>query len=602
MRFAYIDSQGNEVTIPSVDALALRIELGAIGPDTELYDAQADRWGPAQTHEIFHTLSRDTGGTGAFVAPPPPMAPPQEEAPPPEVPAPLEPHRPTAPPPHLRDEFMSLDELAPGPEPEGDGAAFDLSMPMAGEGPATGEPPGPDFTLAPPLAGGAGGFGLDLDLAPAAPPAAKTPGAAQPPADEPALDFSRPAEPEPPKKPKKAAEEAPASFDFGGGLELAPDPFAAPEPSSSPPAMDFSPGSAVGGSTMDIEQPMSALTSDAPPAWMREEPPPKAEPEPDDGALDLSRRKPADEGVSPPRRRSAGAAAAAASGATEGEPESEQPKERAQPRTRPSPPKRTRSRSLTPLILGVVVVAVVGAGGFFGWKAFQAKRSAAAAAAAAPALPAVVIPSIPAELLPRMRDLGELALGDMIAELGAMQAASSIPAEPNRDWLAGIYLADASRFGDVQLFWEGISAFLGEVRASDTRVFHERYQARLAEAGVAADTAAILLERADSGFLSTREDRFEAYALMDDLVNAALDLHEFLLLNEARIAYTPAAGGVSRDPVLEAVPETKALGEEMWDRVDRITAALDAMGTLDKVTTERLTAVLFDRIRRAGFR
>ena len=59
MRFAYMDSQGNEVPIPSVDALALRIELGAISADTELYDAQADRWGPAQTHDIFHTLSRD---------------------------------------------------------------------------------------------------------------------------------------------------------------------------------------------------------------------------------------------------------------------------------------------------------------------------------------------------------------------------------------------------------------------------------------------------------------------------------------------------------------------------------------------------------------
>ena len=42
MRFAYIDSNGNEVPIPSVDALALRIELGAITEETELYDAQAD--------------------------------------------------------------------------------------------------------------------------------------------------------------------------------------------------------------------------------------------------------------------------------------------------------------------------------------------------------------------------------------------------------------------------------------------------------------------------------------------------------------------------------------------------------------------------------
>ena len=74
MRFAYMDSQGNEVTIPSVDALALRIQLGAISADTELYDAQADRWGPAHTHDIFHTLSRDAEEEG-LVAPPPAMAP-----------------------------------------------------------------------------------------------------------------------------------------------------------------------------------------------------------------------------------------------------------------------------------------------------------------------------------------------------------------------------------------------------------------------------------------------------------------------------------------------------------------------------------------------
>ena len=88
---------------------------------------------------------------------------------------------------------------------------------------------------------------------------------------------------------------------------------------------------------------------------------------------------------------------------------------------------------------------------------------------------------------------------------------------------------------------------------------------------------------------------------MDDLITAALDLHRFLVDNESQIEYDPAAGGVSRDPVLEAVPNTKELGTEMWSRVDRITSALDALGTLDKVTTERLTAVLFDRIRRAGF-
>jgi len=35
--------------------------------------------------------------------------------------------------------------------------------------------------------------------------------------------------------------------------------------------------------------------------------------------------------------------------------------------------------------------------------------------------------------------------------------------------------------------------------------------------------------------------------------------------------------------------------------VDRITGALDALGTLDRVTTDRLLAVLLDRVRQAGF-
>jgi hypothetical protein len=111
----------------------------------------------------------------------------------------------------------------------------------------------------------------------------------------------------------------------------------------------------------------------------------------------------------------------------------------------------------------------------------------------------------------------------------------------------------------------------------------------------------MLLERADSGFLATRAERFEAYALMDDLINAALDLHTFLIQKQDSISYEPAGGGMSRDPVLEAMPATPVLGESMWEGVDRITEALDALGTLDRVTTERLVAVLLDQVRRAGF-
>jgi len=81
MRFAYIDSNGNEVPIPSVDALALRIELGAITEETQLYDAQADQWGPAHTHEIYHSLARSSGTDEGFIAPPPVAPPPAASEP-----------------------------------------------------------------------------------------------------------------------------------------------------------------------------------------------------------------------------------------------------------------------------------------------------------------------------------------------------------------------------------------------------------------------------------------------------------------------------------------------------------------------------------------
>src|SRR5690606_21419672 len=117
MRFAYIDSQGNEVPIPSVDALALRIELGAIGPDTELYDAQADRWAPAEAHEIFHTLSRDVAGEGFLVPAPPP--PPDE--PPGQAEGDAPPSPPERPAPPAAEEPLGLTLAPPGSgAPDGD--------------------------------------------------------------------------------------------------------------------------------------------------------------------------------------------------------------------------------------------------------------------------------------------------------------------------------------------------------------------------------------------------------------------------------------------------------------------------------------------------
>ena len=539
MRFAYMDSQGNEVTIPSVDALALRIELGAISADTELYDAQADRWGPAHTHDIFHTLSRDAEEEG-FVAPPPAMAPPTPAIdPPPAIESPpaeeAEPER---------QPERSLDAVAEEPEADIGLDDIDLSLTDAGEK-------------------SLGNMGLDL----APEVAADAPGDEDGGFDfgdfsgliEEELSFGTEVEPE---------EDADAlSADLGGGLDVPMDPAADGMDLQSP--MDYA-GEVESGSSagaLEVDPPPAERTPEDSSEWQQEEV--------DDGAMEFG-----------------GATSSRTLDSSAGD---ERPSRR-KPRSRPSAPRRPR-KSPVPFIIGAVVVSGLGAGGYFTWQAFAGEP-----VIEVPALPAVVIPDIPAELLPRMRDMAEAAVIEMVEDLRGRSAALEIPAEPDDAWLGGNYLSNASQFESIKQFWIGIERFVDDVRDTDTQLFHDRYVSQVEVAGIAADTAAMLIERADSGFVAARDGRFEAYSLMDDLLNAALDLHAFLISNEQQIEYDPASSGLSRDPVLEAVPATEELGDEMWALVGGITDALAELGTLDRVTRERLFAVLFDRIRSAGIK
>lgn len=583
MRFAYIDSQGAEVSIPSVDALALRIELGAIGPDTELYDAQADRWGPAHTHEIFHTLSRKSEGEG-FVAPPPPVPPPgADEEPEPDA----EPEAEVEPEPEPAEEEPEeiAAEVAEPAEAEGgdDDLGLDFTLTdsaVEAEEPAADmsfETESPEDTEGSPAV-----FDVSSELE-AAPMAADEPDSDDD-EDDSAFDFGdvgaleleapEPAEAEEPAAPAEMSFEQPAeeseepAMDFGGGLEMESD-----EPEA--------PSEAAGG--LELETPMSEFSPDAPPAWMEQEGP-GGEDE-DEGTMDFSSPAATEEPSEPER-------------VTDDEGRA---KERPQPRSRPSPPKRRR-KFPTGAVFGLLLLGGLGYGGWYGWGILQERLEARAAAAATPARPAVVIPDIPAELLPQMRDIGEAAIGDLIDELQDLQASLGLPVQPRDEWLAGIYLANASQYPDVEEYWFAIDSFVDTVRAVDASLFHEAYLARARRAGVDEETRGLLVERADSGFLATQDDRFEAYAQLDDLVNASLDLHQYLVDNGDRITYDPAVGGLSQDPLLEAVADDEAVSREMQSRMRRVAEALSALGTLDRVTTQRLSAVLYDRIRSAGFR
>jgi hypothetical protein len=538
MRFAYIDSQGNEVAVPSVDALGLRIELGAIGPDTQLYDAQADQWGPASTHEIFRTISRGLDADEDFAASPAAQAP-------------------TAP--------------APPPEP----TVEDVSLtPDAG------------FTLDPDLAG------MLTDFSEDDPPAqAPTPVGGPPESGSLDLDLTLADLPGPGPAESEATSPDPESLVADPGLAEAIEQTPLPsgnelELEAPLSAMDLSGPETSSVEPMELDPPYA----EGPVSGMASEvsaPESEAQPARLERAMDFSRgRSPDDDadspGASDPRAERRRAAAS-------------------EPRSRPSPPRRTRSRSSSGLLFGFLAVAVVGAGGYFGWSALRGGGGAEEAGPAADVRPPVTLPDIGEELIPRMRELGDAALASTIAELRSTRSEFAVPPEPRGDWLAGVYLASASRYPDVEEYWLRIRAYVAGIRDTDGQVFHDAYGMQMEENGVAPEEAPLLQERADSGFLSTRPERLVAYALMDDLANAALDLHTFLLDNEANIAHEPAGGGVSRDPVLEAVPSSAELGDRMWDMVDGITDALDALGTLDRVTTERLSSVLFDRILQIGF-
>jgi hypothetical protein len=548
MRFAYIDSQGNEVDIPSVEALALRIELGAIGPETQLFDAQSDRWGPARTHEIFQSLARSAEEQAGFVAPPPAVGGVEEEDLGLGLDLVLEEAAPAVT--EVPSAGAHSDEAPSGETPSDSIEVGEESMNLAlleEEATFGGSASSPEETPAEGLtADTSGDAGLEgLELAPTFPvdPAGSL-GIGVPPLDlespADALDF-------PVTDPAGAARD-PGSE---GLLPEASGPFLGDEPPT------WSDRTASSG---DAEGPPMDFSRTRP----------ASEAEPDASASDAA---------AVPRRR-----------------------KRTEPRSRPAPPRRPRRSTFRGLALLVVALGVVAAGSYYGWGLVNRLADSRQGASHPPNLPPVVLPDIPAELVPQMRELGEAALEETITTLGRLPEDLGLPSEPREDWLAGAYLADAGDFPDVEEYWLGIEALVDRARDVDAQLFHDAYVDQLAAAALAGDTADMMLERADSGFLATRPGRYEAYALMDDLINATLDLHVFLVERGDSIAYEPVRGGVSRDPVLEAVPATPELGQRMWDGVTRITEALDALGTLDRVTTDRLLAVLLERLRQAGFR
>ena len=598
MRFLYIDSQGKEVPIPSVDALALRVELGAITETTQFYDSAADRWAPAGEHEIFRSLQREAEekSSGYVAPPPPPLAPPpvpRVAPPPPPGPAAPEAPAPEASAPEASAPEASAPEASAPPKVAESEKTRAPDPFEAIEGPGGEEAPAPEATPEPASSGGShdvfGGldFGLTLDDSEVVP--AEEASSSE--ADD--VDL---VEVEPTTEAQASEKGASQGSDFEGfggallededeeGEEEEEEEGEAAEPAARPPAaeggleiegvlaasygFEGSGAGAVSEERIETEASLAELDHDQTSEWaLREEPAPE-----------VGEREP-----SPERPTRSGAAGG------EG---GERP-----PRARPAAPVATRS-SKAPALLGAGVAIVLLGVGWFGWNAVRGEPEAVVEEEVDPP---VAIPELPAELEPRIHEVAALALADWGAAIrDTLPLQLGVPAEPDGAWLGSQYMADASRFASVGNYWSALDGQLTAIESREQEMFLAFYGEGLVDSTGAVDPdAEVLTERAGAGFQAARPDRRVVYRQLRAVIDAAAGLHEFLLENEDLIDYRPEA---TRDPVLEAVPETPALGDEMWDRVDEITTALDRLGALEKITTERLMGLVAGKVQEIGIR
>lgn len=542
MRFAYIDSQGKEVQIPSVDALRLRIELGAISDETTFHDAGTGKWGRAADHEIYRTLRRelgDEGGSGFH--PPDARSDGGEEA----AAAPV-------------TQFSGEPAPEPFPEP-------DVSPPSVE--PSDSEPPEEDGL--PPsihMEGLETSGGIPFMEAEEGWPDIEFPTDSDGPegleAAEAALHGELPGE---------ETDRSPADAGLDG-LELEPtlaEVFDA-VPEDSPPAAAPS-------------QPLSAYDEDQPPDWVQKEGPQ------DWAAVTQDTPDLAWRGDDP-----------AATSGYDADAPAQDVRPRPQPRPRRAPPPRRLTRAGTPGIGRVVALVagavVVGAAGWFGLD-YMALRSGDGTSV----IPGVGLPSLPAELVPSMQEATARARARVTAALEDLPEREAIPAAPNRDWLSGAYLAGAGDFPDVADYWGRIVTFASAAQAAETELFGAALEAEVGALGLPETETDRVTVRAMAEWDAVESRRGDVYDQLRAVARAAQDLHTFLAANQDQISYEPAAGGVSRDPVLEAVPDTPALKEAMEDRVDAVTGSLRELGYLDTMNTTGLLGAFLAKLESVRF-
>ncbi len=597
MRFRYIDSKGKEITLDSVEALAARIELGAVEADTELFDASTDTWGRADTHDVFRQLLAEAAARDFAVAPETPS-----------VGAPA----------------ASMSAVSPHSEEVPFGEP-DL------------EPEAPDFTEGERLEG----LTLATDVAETVQDAL----------NEASAEAMERLENADSAESLAAEDESPEADDhdlnIGGDLEVEgydPADFNEVAASREPPMDGFSASPGVEAPPVNDAWPPQEVEAPAPP-------PPPAPPQDEgfSGALEIDDGWGGDANAEPhPFDDDPFAGSAPENGGWPAEALLEDGAVAA------SSPNRLVEILSAPAVqwgfLGAafVVMAVFGssvgsgillralltiggvsfvglATGFLLWN--DPERRTLIPAATFGLIAAISVPlfligskaqaaqSPPGQQITRDRTAessvgipagpanpGELAMEgraveEMVEGMDSLALSYGLERRP-ADWLHGVYLANASRYPSVEEYWTRYGEYVAEVRAQDVDWFTASYEARLRAAGIQTEAVTGLVERGVQRFEANRARREGLYDTMEELARSALELHALLLANEDNIDWEPfQQTGVSEAPVVEAVPNSPELEDQMWALIAKVALTLESISDIGETSPQHLQDALLDSIR-----
>ncbi len=280
-------------------------------------------------------------------------------------------------------------------------------------------------------------------------------------------------------------------------------------------------------------------------------------------------------------------------------PEPRRPKpKRATPKQEPAKPGGKRSKAFGAIVVGIIGIGIgVGiAAVLFGPELMsrvqnQAEDDPPPVVDPQPEPEPEPEPSIPDTEEALRTRATERLLSTLRTELAVLRPIPDI-------WLDGAYLSSPSTYPDVREVWQEYLEVIRGIREQESELYTGAYLGALDDARVMTPaTRTLRLAGAVAAFEEEVVHREGHYTRVDELVSAALVLHDLLTELEGSITYEPAQGpSLSADPVIQAVGRDEETQQQLNDALDRVLDALSADG-LGPVDADVVPSWVFEGFR-----